>query len=152
MSDDFQQNSVSAAIWPWQKSISGKVEVQPSLLVSLVTLVVGWTIGSLLYCYGHTTVAVLAFGISLFVFLAARFFPSVYSVVEQIFQRFSSVIGLTLTWIFLVPFFFICFPFGRMAQVLKRKDPMSRKLDPDTTSYWQSCDKTSTTEEYKRQF
>lgn len=152
MRTQFSQNKVSQTVWPWQEPASGKKKAQPTLFFSLVTLLIAWVIAYLLFCYGHSTIALLAFCISTLVFIASRFFPGVHAVIELVFQKFSAFVGTTLTWITLVPFFYICFSIGKIAQIAKRKDPMHRKLDPDTVSYWQSCKEKSSIESYKRQF
>ena len=152
MTTPYSQNKVSEAIWPWQKPVSSQQDVPPTLLFSLLTLLVAWAIGSLLYFYGHPTIAILAFSISTFVFIAARFFPKGYVVIERVFKKFSAVVGGSLTWLCLVPFFYICFPIGKIAQILKKKDPMHRKLHPEVGSYWQTCKKRASVEDYKRQF
>jgi len=152
MSTHYPQNKVSGAIWHWQKSAPGQKQVQPGLLFSLLTMLVAWGVGGLLYFYDHTTIAIVAFSISTFVFIAAQFFPKVYGVVESVFQKFSALVGGFLTWIFLVPFFYICFPFGKIAQILKKKDPMHRKLEPEVESYWKNCKERESVDDYKRQF
>lgn len=152
MSKQYIQNKVSETIWPWQRPASEQRKAQPTWLFSLVTLSIAWAIGCLLLFYGHSTIALLAFSISTFVFIASRFFPKVYAAIELIFQKFSVFVGKTITWVLLVPFFYICFSIGKIAQILKRKDPMHRTLEPDSISYWQACDERSSVEDYKRQF
>lgn len=152
MSTHYSQNEVSKAIWHWQQVRSAQEKAQPSVQFSLLTLAIGWAIGGLLFFYGHSTIALLAFSISTFVFIASRFFPTVYAAIERIFQKLSGFVGTSLTWLLLVPFFYICFCIGRIAQILKKKDPMHRSLDPEANSYWQACSERSSLEDYKRQF
>lgn len=152
MSSNYSQNRVSEAIWPWQEPLSGRKQALPGLTFSILTLLAAWTIGSILYFYNHTGIAIVAFSISTFVFIASRFFPKVYCFIEGVFQKFSSLVGSVLTWIFLLPFFYICFPIGKMVHILKKKDPMHRKFDLEAASYWQSCKKRDSVEDYKRQF
>lgn len=151
MSENFQQNRVSEAIWPWQQSGRGQKHL-PTLTFSLVTLAIGWVISGLFYLFDQLTIAAIAFAISTFVFLASRFFPSLYLGIERVFQKLSVVVGTVLTWICLVPFFYVCFGIGRMSQLVKKKDPMQRAFEPEAKSYWQSCKKGASIEQYKRQF
>lgn len=152
MSSDYSQNKVSEAIWPWQELGPGRKKALPGLTFSVLTLLAGWIIGSILYFYNHTSIAIAAFSISTFVFIASRFFPKIYWFIEGVFQKFSSLVGSFLTWIFLLPFFYICFPVGKLVHILKKKDPMHREFDSEATSYWQSCKKRDSVEDYKRQF
>ena len=148
----FAQNKVSETIWPWQQAAKAPESTRPTLAFSVMTLLIAWVIGFTLYYFNHVTIAMVAFSISTFVFIASRFFPKVYAAIELIFQKFSVLVGKSITWILLVPFFYVCFSIGRIAQILKKKDPMHRTLDPDATSYWQTCEERSSVEEYKRQF
>lgn len=152
MSKQYIQNKVSEAIWPWQRPASEQGKAKPTRFFSLLTFSIAWAIGVLLLFLGHSTIALLAFCISTFVFIASRSFPKVYAAIELVFQKFSGFVGTTLTWICLVPFFYVCFSIGRIAQILKKKDPMHRTIEPDTASYWQSCEERSSVEDYKRQF
>ncbi len=149
---NYSQNRVSGTIWPWQNREAVYGKVLPSLLFSLTTLLIAWGIGTFFYSSGHLNVAVLVFVISTFVFIASRIFPKLYWTIESGFQKLSVFVGKGLTLLFLVPFFYICFPIGKLAQILRKKDPMHRVLHPEAVSYWQQCKETSSQEDYKRQF
>ncbi len=149
---DYSQNRVSETVWPWKDGAGAHGTVPPSLLFSLATLLIAWGIGTVFYFTGHLTIAILAYGISTCVFIASRFFPKLYVLIESVFQKLSAFVGKFLTLLFLIPFFYVCFSIGRLAQILKKKDPMQRTLQPEAASYWQQCKETSSMEEYKRQF
>jgi len=152
MSVPYTQNKVSQAIWSWQSDRSGKQQAKASLGIAIGALLVGCTVASLLFFYNHLIMASIVFSVSALVFLSSQFFPAVYSVIAKIFQKFALIIGNCLTWVFLLPFFFICFPMGRIVQKIKGKDPMQRDFKRDATSYWQTSRKTPSVDEYKRQF
>lgn len=149
---EYPQNRVSKTVWPWQNRAGVHVNVPPSMLFSLTTLLIAWGVGTLFYFTGHLNVALLAYIISTFVFIASRFFLKLYKVIESGFQKLSAIVGKGITLLLLVPFFYICFSIGRLAQILKRNDPMLRTLHPEAGSYWKQCKETSSVEDYKRQF
>ncbi len=70
--------------------------------------------------------------------------------------RFEGVlahaVGRFLTVVLLVPFFYLCMFPGRIILLLTGKDPMNRKLDASEKSYWTPIAKTSSREQYRRQF
>lgn len=152
MAGPYTQNKVSQAIWAWQTPQSGVQKAKPSLAVSLGTLLIGCAVALFFFFYDHPIMASVVFAISLLVFVSSRFFPAVYAVIEKVFQKLSYFIGSGLTWVLLLPFFYICFPLGRIMQKMKGKDPMQRDLDRDAVSYWQTCRETPSVDDYKRQF
>lgn len=45
-------------------------------------------------------------------------------------------VAVALTWVLLVPFFFLCFVPGRAVLLLLREDPLNRRFAPDEPTYW----------------
>ena len=45
-------------------------------------------------------------------------------------------VAAALTWVLLVPFFFLCFMPGRAVLLLLREDPLNRRFAPDEPTYW----------------
>ncbi len=61
-------------------------------------------------------------------------------------------IGTGVTWILLVPFFYLVFGLGRFFLRLRGKDPMQRELDPACPTYWRPHQKLDIETRYHRQF
>lgn len=152
MSNHYKQGTVSKAVWPWQQTVNHRKVHRPSLTYSLVTLSIGLTAAGLFFYFGHTKMAYFVATIGVSIFLCSRFAPGIYRVIEKAFQRLSFYIGQTLTWILLVPSFYICFSFGRLFQKITGQDPMNRQLDRDAESYWQEKEMPKDQEQYRRQF
>jgi hypothetical protein len=151
MSECIGKSKVSETIWDWQESSTYQKKAKPPFIISLITLLVGWTIASLLFYFGHVLIALLTCCVSLVVFLIGQFFPNLYFYVEFFLQKFSGIVGIIFTWMLLVPFFYVFFPFGRLMQLIKKKDKMHRIFDLDVVSYWKKCEKKSSIDNYKRQ-
>jgi hypothetical protein len=152
MGTPYTQNKVSQAIWSWQGPQSEMQKAKPSLALSLVTLLIGCTVGLLFFLFEYPIMALFVFSISLLVFLSSRFFPAVYAVIEKVLQKLSYFVSSGLTWVLLLPFFYICFPLGRLVQKVKGKDPMQRNFDREAVSYWKTCKDKPSVDDYKRQF
>ena len=153
MDKKMQQNTVSETVWPWKntdREASGPSG--PTLVAGLLTLAVGLTICGVLYSRSHIVMAAIVGTISAGMFLAGRFMPRLYMVIEKGLSRFSRFVGRGVTGLLLVPFFFVFFGFGRMLQIVTGKDPMTRKLEPARDSYWQDKETNNDLERYKRQF
>ena len=152
MTNKYKQNSVSQAIWPWQENTSPGKPGKPSLVVSLSSLAIAWIIAGFFYYFNHPTLAVIVICISSFVFFCGQFLPKIYGLIENLFQKLSYYIGLALTWLTLVPFFYLCFGGGRIIQKMTGKDPMKRNIDNLATSYWHERKKEVEIEQYRKQF
>ena len=121
MSECIGKSKVSETIWDWQESSTYQKKAKPPFIISLITLLVGWTIASLLFYFGHVLIALLTCCVSLVVFLIGQFFPNLYFYVEFFLQKFSGIVGIIFTWMLLVPFFYVFFPFGRLMQLIKKR-------------------------------
>ncbi len=151
MSEPAPPTRASRVAWPRQEEKTHQSQ-SPSLVFSLATLVMGLVIAGLLFFSGHRAMALLVTIISSLVFFLSRFAPGIHAVIERFFQRCSRVVGLVITWIFLVPFFFIFFPTGRLFQKLRGVDPMQRAIRPDALSYWQDAANPVSDKSCRRQF
>ncbi len=58
------------------------------------------------------------------------------SVKESAGQSLGRLISHVLTWVLLVPFFYLCFTPGRLILILRKKDPLHRQCPSSETSYW----------------
>ncbi len=150
----YKQNPVSQAVWPWveQGQSVGDKDTRPSVVASLLTLAVAWTIAAIFYYLGHLKITMAILVISGMVCFCSLFAPSAYSVINPVFQFLKRWVGLILNWILLAPFFYICFPVGCFIQKIKGKDPLSRKCPTSKESYWVSRSPVSDLEQYRRQF
>ena len=152
MTCKYEQNCVSQTVWPWQENKTSSNLKKPSLVISFSSLAFAWIIAVFFYYFNHPTMTVVVVCISSFVFFCGQFLPKVYSVIENLFQKLSGYIGLTLTWLTLVPFFYLCFGGGRIIQKITGKDPMKRNIDNMATSYWSKRKNRFEAEQYRKQF
>jgi hypothetical protein len=52
----------------------------------------------------------------------------------------------------LTPFFYLCFPLGRLLQIIKGRDPMKRRFPTSQESYWVDHLPAADKKDYRRQF
>jgi hypothetical protein len=76
-----------------------------------------------------TTMAVLSLAGALGV-------PGILRVLERFASLLAHGIGSALTLILLVPFYYLCFPAGRLILALSRQDPLRRTKAAPGASYW----------------
>ena len=118
------------------------------LLQALVPMAVG-----AFFLYRHRPVAaVILFGIGALLLVSGLFIPVLFFRIERIGQAVGRVVGLVLTWIILLPMFYLVFVPGRLILMIRGIDPMCRKFPTDAPTYWVPRKPVGSVEEYKRQF
>ncbi len=78
--------------------------------------------------------------------------PKAYRAVQRGLGVFAHWVGRALTWLLLVPFFYLVFTPARVLLFLRGKDPMSRTPDPEAASYWLERPPVPGPEHYTRQY
>ncbi|NCD33864.1 MAG: hypothetical protein EOL87_10685 [Spartobacteria bacterium] len=67
-----------------------------------------------------------------------------------LFQKLGHWVGAALTWLLLVPFFYIACSTMRLGYLVMGIDPMERKLDRSCDSYWRLAPQPVRNEAYYR--
>jgi hypothetical protein len=124
-------------MWRWRDP-APSVASGPSRSHGLVRSAIGLTAAGVLYAIGWRTVAMVAAGIALATGLLAFASPDRgYRMLASGLDRFARAVGVVLTWLVMVPIFFLWFlPFGVLFR-RGRADPMKRAWDRAAASYWQ---------------
>ncbi|MBU1692467.1 MAG: hypothetical protein KJ726_02005 [Verrucomicrobia bacterium] len=136
----FQQGAVSAVVWPWCRLPSSPAAGEATralrrraVIQALVTTVIGAAIYFLLK---HKVAGWIVWGIAAFVLLSGLFVPSVFQAVDRFMKRFGQAVGTGLTYLLLVPFFYLVFLPGHVLMKVLHKDPLKLKFPPGGTSLW----------------
>jgi len=83
---------------------------------------------------------------------AGLFAPPVYHALKRAGQKLGRIAGVCLTWLLLVPFFYICFSLGRLILAVRRKDPLHRRFPTDKKTYWEDRPAVRDASHYERQY
>jgi len=86
------------------------------------------------------------------VLIGGLWFAPLYSGFRKAGTWSAKALGIVLTWILLVPFFYLCFPVGRLLITLSRKDPLHREFLPKDRSYWSEHRPLPEAQRYQRQY
>ena len=148
---NYIQNKVSATVWPWVNPNAALANGEHSLKSTLIGLVVGSLAGTWFFFKHHQTLAYVVWSIAALIFISAICIKPLHKALMKFFGIIGFIVGKTLTWILLVPFFYICFPIGHFFNALFGKDPMTRKCPTDLPSYWVDRPAITDKEYYKRQ-
>ncbi len=139
-------------IWPWRNR-QDPADAAPSRKGPWIQFAVMASVGLLFYfVLGHAIMAYVLWGISALLLCGLVFFDGVLRGFERTGKWLAHGIGTGVTWILLVPFFYIVFGAGRLALRIRGKDPMRRRLEPEAESYWTPHQKLNIEARYHRQF
>ena len=129
---------VSRAVWAWREGSGSKSAVTgSSLRVMIVRASVVLASGFVVFFLVKARIAgsiILSLG-SLSM-AAALWLPRVSRAIDSLMILTARGVGVFLTWLLLVPFFYLVFAPARALLVIRGKDPMKRRFLPDQDSYW----------------
>ena len=132
----------AAIIWNWNRQGDGKPQAERAASArkrGLLQAVAGGSFGLLILLFWSQTLALVVFTVSSIVLLAALVSPmGLYAAIHRLFQTLGNLTGRALTWILLVPIFYLFFlPFGRLMR-RGRRDRMRRWMEPEAETYWEA--------------
>ena len=148
------EQHVARVVWPWRAPTRApatggwtrrrRILLQCAVTAAIATLLTWWLdryrLGLFLYCFGAV---ILICG-----FLA----PKTFDALERLGQKLAHAAALALTWILLMPFFYLCFAPARLILKLMGKDPMHRRFERNRSSYWVDHKPLAAPQPYTRQY
>ena len=155
MSDEFKQSPVSETAWPWMRPAgpapadAGRARRRRTLIQFAVALMAA---GILYFGLEFRRMAWVVLGVAGFLLISGLWIAPLFNAVERFLARFARWIGLGLTWLLLVPFFFLVFVPARVLLALRGKDPMRRRFPSNETTAWITRPPKRNAESYRRQY
>ena len=112
------------------------------------------TIAILLYSVlKHIVPAIIVGSLSIVILISGLFFKSIFLMIEKFGKSLGKWVGIGITWLLLVPLFYLVFFPGRLILGLMKKDPLDRKFpSPSKTCWSEKKAKTNSEESYRRLF
>jgi hypothetical protein len=152
----YTQNMISKAIWPWPERLGPAAAPARGGGIrrrALVQAAVAAAIGLLLaLMFKHRIAGGIVLAIAAIVLATGLFLPRAFQSLERAMQALGKGVGAALTWILLVPFFYLCFLPGHLLIALLRKDPLRLRFPSDEPTYWDSRPHRMDAEYFKRQY
>ena len=132
---DFEPSAVSKAIWNWNRPPPpprkghslGKVLIQVALPLMAAAI---------FYCFRKPIPAYVLCGVAAFVLVSGLFIPPVFAAIGRAAALVGVGAGVGLTWLLLVPFYYLVFAPARLMQRVTGRDPLNRKFPSDEPTYW----------------
>jgi hypothetical protein len=118
--------------------------IQAGIMLLIALLILGK--------FGKPIMAAIVFALAAFVLVTGIFFPRAFLAVDGAMRAFGRGVGTGLTWILLVPFFFLCFAPARVILRLRGSDPMKRAFPSPEKTHWAPHQSRRDMNHYKKQF
>jgi hypothetical protein len=154
--DNGQSQRVIETVWPWQAKKPGGSPPAAGLPAAVrggIQAVIMGSIGLLLYRYaGHDVMAFVVWGLALAVLASALFLPPVFAAIEGFGRKLGLWVGTGLTYLLLVPFFYLVFVPGRTILWALGKDPMQRAFPTPEKTCWVPRKSRMDDRHYRKQF
>lgn len=145
---------VTAVVWRWKESSAAhavQTHSKPALRAVIQAVIVGG-IGAFVLSRGHKGVAIFLISISAFLLISGLFIPWLFLGFEKFGKKLGQWVGGALTWLLLMPTFFILFFPGRILLWATGKDPMHLKFPSREATYWTPRPPVERIEQYTKQF
>lgn len=148
------KTEVSQVVWRWREAAEGealpiarlrkKAMVQFCLTAALASV--------LLFGTRFAKAGVVLYAVSGVLLAAGWLAPGVFRVIDGWALKAGRAVGTLLTWILLVPFFYLCFLPARILLFLSGKDPMNRSRLPGAPTYWTAKTETGAEARFTKQY
>ena len=130
---------ISGSAWKWryQRNQPAVSRQKPGMGKLIFHSIIAFTVAGLFaFIFRHVLFAGIVAGIGITILICGLFIPKVYSAIERIVGIFAFSVGQFITWLLLVPFYYLCFLPARIILALSRRDPMKRAWNPSAPTYW----------------
>lgn len=143
--------TVIAQIWPWDQPRPASTPASRRTRAIIQFTVALLAAGILLWIH-HYRMATVVLAIGVIVLFSGLFLPKVFAALERAGQMLGYAAGTALTWILLVPVYWLVFTPGRLLLLVLRRDPMRRAFPTQIPSYWIPRPPVKDVKQYTKQF
>jgi hypothetical protein len=145
----YDQKPVSQAVWPWPRPPTSPPR---SRIKPVVFACIGWLVAALLFFgWHHRVMPAIVVVLSTLTLVGGLWIPSLHDALQRALRGFGRAVGQTLTYLTLVPFFYLVFPLARLGLRLRGRDPMARQFPAEEASCWKNVRPRSDREAMRRQ-
>jgi hypothetical protein len=140
-------------VWDWRgerRAREAAAATRSVRLRGVIAGAVGLVAGTLLFLFWSRILGIVALSIGGVTALSALVSPNgIHRQLNRAVGLMAFLVGTILTWLILVPvFYLVFFPFGLIARRGSR-DPLERRRDPAAKTYWRTRTETPA-ERYER--
>jgi hypothetical protein len=131
-------SQVSSAVWPWQAPAAAcdARQLSPRWRAVIQSAVIGVVATLMFLVFHHVRFGLFLYALGVVVLVSGLFIPPAFKMFERFGQALGHWVGVGLTWFLLTIFFCLCVVPGRLILLLTGKDPMRRRKEISSESYW----------------
>lgn len=149
------RRAVARTVWPWREKepLAAHAAAGGPRKRAALEFAIGAAVGLVfLRLLGKPWLGAVVLALATLTLVGGFLVPPLYSGFHRFGVRLGSWAGIAVSWLVLVPFFYIFFGLGHAFLTLRGKDPMRRAFDPAMKSYW--CERTQNNDpaRYKHQY
>ncbi len=104
------------------------------------------------FAFHKTGISNVILCVASIVLIGGLFIPKLYAGFKRLGAFLAKVLGTGVTWLLLVPFFYIFFTIARVCCVIGKKDPMCQRFAPEVKSYWVEHPGPPDAAQYRKQY
>jgi len=135
----YRQKEVSKAVWHWQEMTgeAGKLSLTKKL-VSVLGRCLLLALGGMFFLvfFKRLFPAYLIFSLATLILVSGFLLPALFLALVNLEKLLGIWIGRVLTYLMLVPLFYLFFVPAHLISIMSRKDPLNRKFPTDLKTYW----------------
>ena len=143
---------VMETVWPWDKTPVARPTPQTgprALIQAGILAAVG---AGLFFGLHHRVMAGVVWGMGALAGISGLWAPRVFKAIERFGQRLGQGVGVILTHLLLVPFYFLVFVPAHAVLTLRGKDPMKRQFPCPDETCWTPKKTSANLNHYQKQF
>jgi hypothetical protein len=156
MSSPRTKLTVQQTVWPWDRPLispeSADAARKRRAFIQFCAMNIVASLMVVVSKSSHLWLPLTIYALSILVAIGGYFVPPLFEAFERFGMFLAKIVGAALTYILLVPFFFLCFVPARFILQAMGKDPLRRKWSKESATYWTDKQAPGGVERYKRQF
>jgi len=150
---DTPRKAAAVAAWNWPGRATAPAPRAPSRAAALAQAAVALAVATwLLFFKKRVILGAVLYGVGTLVLVGGLWLPPLHRALQRGGAWLGRIVGQALTWLLLVPLFYLFFPPARLLLWLRGKDPLRRRWAPSAASYWTARRPVAQADHYSRPY
>ena len=143
---------VMETVWPWQNGSMAQPAEKNGARATIQAAILAAVGAGLFFGLHHKAMAGAAWAMGALVWISGLWIPRLFKAIERFGQRLGQGTGILLSYLLLVPFYYLVFVPAHAVLALRGKDPMNRRFPSPAESCWMPKKPIANLNHYKKQF
>ncbi len=148
MTQEITPSQISQTVWPWRQPTPSRAGLSWGKI--LAQALIPAVVGGIFLAFKKTLPAYILFGVAGLLVLLGLFAPRVFSAIGRVAALVGKGVGVGLSYLLLVPFYYLIFTPVRLLQCATGRDSLCRRFPSNEPTYWLPRPPV-TTDQYRKQ-